>query len=133
VRTQPAGETRDAIASVNQTFVSALARGDARAMAALYTADGQLLPTHSDFVTGAPAIQGFWQTVVDMGIRDGTLETLELEVCGEAAYEVGKYALRGSAGQRLDEGKYLVVWKREGGQWKLHRDIWNSSLPATQP
>jgi ketosteroid isomerase-like protein len=30
----------------------------------------------------------------------------------------------------MDRGKYIVVWKDEGGKWKLHRDIWNSSLPA---
>ena len=23
------------------------------------------------------------------------------------------------------KARYLVVWKREGGSWKLHRDIWN--------
>jgi uncharacterized protein (TIGR02246 family) len=133
VTTQPRGDTRDAIAAINQTFVTALARGDAGAMAALYTANGQLLPTHHDFVTGTPAIQGFWQAVIDMGIREATLETLELEAHGETAHELGKYTLRGSAGQMLDQGKYVVIWKRESGQWKLHRDIWNSSLPATQP
>ena len=131
--TQWTGDTRDAIAAINQKLVTALARGDARAMAALYTANGQLLPTHSDFVTGSQAIQGFWQAVIDMGIKEATLETLELESHGETAHEVGKYTLRGSAGQMLDQGKYVVIWKRDSGQWKLHRDIWNSSLPATQP
>jgi uncharacterized protein (TIGR02246 family) len=131
--TQAAGDVRNAIVAVNQEFVAALARGDARGIAALYTANGQLLPTHSDFVTGTQAIQGFWQAVIDMGIRAGALETLELEGHGETAYEAGKYTLHGSAGQVLDQGKYVVIWKREGGQWRLHRDIWNSSLPATQP
>jgi hypothetical protein len=22
--------------------------------------------------------------------------------------------------------KYVVVWKKVGGQWRLHRDIWNA-------
>ena len=22
--------------------------------------------------------------------------------------------------------KYVVVWKKVGGEWQLHRDIWNS-------
>lgn len=131
--TQPAGDVRDAIAAVNQEFVTALARGDARGVAVLYTTNGQLLPTHSDFVTGTQAIQGFWQAVIDIGIRGGTLERLELESHGETAYEVGRYTLLGSVRQMLDQGKYVVIWKREGGQWKLHRDIWNSSLPAAQP
>ena len=29
-----------------------------------------------------------------------------------------------------DIGKYLVVWKREGGAWRLHIDIWNTNAPA---
>ena len=29
----------------------------------------------------------------------------------------------------MDSGKFIVIWKQEGGQWKLHRDIWNSSMP----
>jgi len=33
-------------------------------------------------------------------------------------------------GYVLDKGKYIVIWKQEEGQWKLHRDIFNSSMPA---
>jgi uncharacterized protein (TIGR02246 family) len=125
-------DVRQAIEAANQNFTAAFARRDARGMAGLYTPNGQLLPTHSDFVTGAQAIQAFWQAVMDMGIEDATLETVELEAHGDAAHEVGRYTLRGAAGQVLDQGKYVVIWKRESGQWKLHRDIWNSSLPPAQ-
>jgi hypothetical protein len=45
---------------------------------------------------------------------------------------VGKYTLTGDAGKVLDQGKYVVVWKRELGQWKLYRDIWNTSVPAAK-
>ena len=33
-------------------------------------------------------------------------------------------------GKHLDHGKYLVFYKKEGGRWKIYRDIWNSSMPA---
>jgi ketosteroid isomerase-like protein len=33
-------------------------------------------------------------------------------------------------GKTADRGKYIVVWKRDGGQWRLHRDSWNTSMPA---
>ncbi|MCG6957208.1 MAG: hypothetical protein LJF04_14560 [Gemmatimonadetes bacterium] len=26
-------------------------------------------------------------------------------------------------------GKCVVIWKNEDGAWKLHRDIWTSSVP----
>lgn len=35
-----------------------------------------------------------------------------------------------AAFQRGDAvGKYIVVWKDDGGTWKLHLDIWNTNTP----
>ncbi len=121
-------DVSDAIASMNEKFVAAFNRGDAAGLASLYTENGQVLPPNSDFITGKTAIQGFWQVLLDMGLK-ATLETVELETHGDTAIEVGKFALQGEGGQTLDKGKYLVVWKQEDGQWKLHRDIFNSSMP----
>ena len=124
-------DVSDAIASVNEKFVAAFSRGDAAGLASLYTENGQVLPPNSDFITGKTAIQGFWQVLLDMGLK-ATLETVELETHGDTAIEVGRYTLEGEGGQTLDEGKYLVVWKQADGQWKLHRDIFNSSLPVPE-
>lgn len=81
-------------------------------------------------VTGKAALESFWQSILDMGISGIELRTGELEDLGDTAIEVGAYTLRGADGQSLDQGKYIVIWKREGGEWLLHRDIFNSSLPA---
>jgi ketosteroid isomerase-like protein len=32
-----------------------------------------------------------------------------------------------------DQGKYLVIWKRQGQTWKIARDIWNTSKPLPAP
>jgi uncharacterized protein (TIGR02246 family) len=121
---------RDAIVAADESFMTTFKGGDAAAMAALYTENGQLMSPNSDFVTGRPAIQGFWQALFDMGIKEVTLESADVEGHGDTAIEVGRFALRGEGGQDLDHGKYIVVWKRESGQWKLHHDIFNSSMPA---
>lgn len=123
-------DARAAIAAANQKFMQSFAQQDAGAIAALYTESGQLLPGNSDFVTGTAAIQGFWQGAMEMGIKAVKLEGVELEIHGETAVEVGKYTLGAEGGQTLDQGKYVVVWKNDGGDWRLHRDIWNSSMPA---
>jgi uncharacterized protein (TIGR02246 family) len=119
-----------AIAAADENFMAAFNRGDAAGLADFYTENGQLLPTGSDFVTGKAAIQAFWQGAMDMGIKTARLETVEAEGHGDTAIEIGKYTLSGEAGNVMDRGKYMVIWKQEGGQWKLHRDIWNSSLSA---
>jgi uncharacterized protein (TIGR02246 family) len=122
-------EVRDAIVAANANFKTTFKAGDAAGMAALYTENGQLLPPNSDFVTGRPALQTFWQAIMDMGIKEAGLETVEVESHGDTAIEVGKYTLMGEGGQVLDNGKYIVIWKQEDGQWKLHRDIFNTSMP----
>jgi len=123
------GDVRAAIAAANRKFMETFAGRDAAGLAALYTADGQLMPSNSDFVKGTAAIEQFWNGAMGMGIRSAELETAELETHGDTAIEVGRYALAGDGDQVLDRGKYLVVWKNDGGAWKLHRDIWTSSVP----
>ncbi|MGI9040549.1 MAG: YybH family protein [Gemmatimonadales bacterium] len=125
-----AADPRSEIEARNLRFMEAFRRGDAASVAGLYTASARLLPAHSDFVDGTDAIQRFWQGAMDMGLKEAVLETLEVEAHGETAHEVGRYTLKTAGGQVADAGKYLVVWKQEGGAWKLHRDIWTTNRPA---
>ena len=122
-------EVHDAIVAANAKFVAAYGRGDAAGVAALYTEAGQLLPPNAGPIKGRDAIQAFWQSVME-GVASVKIETHEVEGHGDTAIEVSKYKLYAKDGQELDAGKFIVIWKQEGGQWKLHRDIFNSSKPA---
>ena len=125
-----AADARAGIEAANQRFMEAFSRNDAASIARLYTSASHLLPTHCDFVVGKAAIQRFWQMVMDMGTKEAVLETLELEAHGDTAHEEGRYILKGTGGEIADAGKYLVIWKQEGGSWKIHRDIRTTSRPA---
>jgi ketosteroid isomerase-like protein len=41
--------------------------------------------------------------------------------------EVGFYHWLDSNGKAFDDGKYVILWKNEGGVWKRHREIFSSS------
>ena len=123
-----ADEVIAAIEAANDRFEAAVSRGDGAGIAALYTAHAQLLPAQSDVVSGTQAIGRYWQAVFDSGIKGAELTTLEAEAHGNTADEVGRYELRGADGTLLDHGKYVVIWKKEGTTWKLHRDIWTTSV-----
>lgn len=125
---QQAG-VRVAIERVNKTFADAAKKKDAAAMAGCYTTDGEALPPNGDVVSGRAEIQKMWQGVLDSGISDVAVNTREVESSGNLAWESGTYELKATDGSTADRGKYVVVWKRVGGQWLIHRDIWNSSMP----
>ena len=123
---------RNSIVAANEKFVAAFSRGDAAAIATLYGNDAQVLPPNNDSISGKQAIATFWQGVMNMGIKAAKLDTVAVDDSGDIACEVGMYTLLSEGGQEIDRGKYVVVWKQEAGEWKLHRDIWNSSRPAQQ-
>ena len=127
-----ADDVRSEIEAANTVFETAVSRGDGPGVAALYTENAQLLPAQSDVVTGTEAIGQFWQAAFDSGLKGVSLVTLEVENHGDTAYEVGKLELRDAGGKVSDHAKYVVIWKKEGASWKLHRDIWTTSVVPVQ-
>ena len=78
----------------------------------------------------AANIQAFWQGAFDMGLKEAMLETIDLDEHGDTAIETSRYALTADDGSVADHGTYIVIWKNDGGTWKVHRDIFNTSQPA---
>lgn len=128
-------EARVAIEAANAKFSQAFARGDAKALAAMYTSDAIAFPPDSEMIRGNEAIGAFWKATRDGGVQSATLTTDDVGRSGDIAYEVGKVSLtiRPVGNEPTTAvAKYVVVWKRQpDGSWKLHRDIWNS-LPANK-
>jgi uncharacterized protein (TIGR02246 family) len=122
-------EVRRVIDEANRGFGAAAARKDYAGMAAFYADDAKVLPPDAPIVSGRKAIEEFWRTAANaLGLTGATLKTIDLEVTGDTAYEIGEADLKLGSGQA--RVKYLVVWTRGGdGQWRLHRDIWNN-MPA---
>jgi ketosteroid isomerase-like protein len=75
---------------------------------------------------GTAAITAFFNGGYAMGVRNIQLTTDEVMGGAEAVAETGKYAMLDSAGNTLEKGKFIVLWKEENGVWKMHRDVWNS-------
>jgi uncharacterized protein (TIGR02246 family) len=116
------------IEKLNNAWTAAFNKGDAQAVAAMYAEDAYVLPPGSDIVKGRAAIEAFWrQAAQQMG--DAKLTTLDVLPLGRnAAREIGTVTLK-TKSQPPQEvvGKYAVVWRKIGGQWKLATDIWNTS------
>lgn len=120
---------RNAIEAANKRFVEALGKGDAAKIADMYAEGARVLPPNSLMVQGRQNIQEFWQSFINMDAKL-TLSTSDVEAQGNVAYEVGTYELIFPDNKR-DAGKYVVVWKRQKGDWKLAVDTWNSNMPVS--
>ena len=53
--------------------------------------------------------------------------TSEVDIKGTSLIESGGAILRGKDGKVVDSLKYIVIWKKSGKSWKMHRDIFNSN------
>ncbi len=124
-----AGEPRAHIDDALVTFVAAFNAGDGATVASLYTEDAALYPPGGERVDGRSAIQAFWQGAIDSGMKIDNLHAVEVEARGDMAGEVGVFTLiiPGDSGPTAVAGKYIVIWKRSGDTWQLHRDIWNTN------
>jgi uncharacterized protein (TIGR02246 family) len=119
-----ADDVRAAIDAGNRDFVAAFLRGDAKAVAALYAEDAQVIPPGGAVASGRAAIAAHWQAAIESGVKDLKLATESVESDGDLACETGRVTLVAREGQATTQ-RYVVVWKREDGRWRLYRDIWN--------
>jgi uncharacterized protein (TIGR02246 family) len=106
---------------LNDRWADAFNKGDAAAVAAMYTADAYVLPA------GAQMIEAMWRQNMQQ-IGNVKCTTIDVKPLGSsAAGEIGTCTFKTKAQPPQDGAlKYAVVWRKDGGQWKLLQDIWNS-------
>ena len=108
-----------------------VSKGDSVGLATLYTSDAKLIALNSPTAIGRNAIQSaFAGLFAAMGTPGLTLTTNDVWGTEELVTEVGTYTMTDKNGKEIDKGKYIDLWKMEDGKWKLHRDIFNSDMPA---
>jgi uncharacterized protein (TIGR02246 family) len=122
------------IEKANQRFEQAFNKGEAASVAQLYTERATVLPPEANMVEGREAIQRFWQGAIDAGLKNLSLKSVRVdEYGGDAAREIGRFSVdapRTKGGASQVDGKYVVVWRKSGGEWQLDSDIWNMNHPA---
>ncbi|WP_105133019.1 YybH family protein [Burkholderia sp. BE12] len=120
-----------AIKAENARWADAFARGDYDAIGRLYTDDGALLPPGGDKVTGRRAITEYF-TNGYAGSKPGTVSFSNDEFYGNdrVVTEVSDVEVRDGNGKLKIRAKQTLVFLKQGGTWKLHRDMWNAYPPV---
>ena len=113
--------------SVNRLFEEFIAKGEFAKLDEVYTKEARILPPGADMVTGLANVQDFWKAAVSaLSLKSLTLRTVELDILGDTAIEIGRADLvTEHATPPSVTVKYVVVWKQEVGGWRWDIDIWN--------
>jgi uncharacterized protein (TIGR02246 family) len=108
---------------------------DAAGIAELYAEDGAVMPPNAPIGKGRAAIKQTWASMMQTPGFGLTFvpEQIIVSSSGDMALDRGTYTLNfapdGTA--QTDTGKYVVVWRKVGGEWKVAADIFNSDRSAS--
>ncbi len=116
------------ISAAQRRFLHLFAMNEPAGIAACYTEDAQMLVANMDVILGRSAIESVFKFTAVQG-HTLEFESQELDVNGTTAVEVGRYTRKRSDGSTFDRGKYMVVWKRVGDEWRIHRDMFSTNVP----
>jgi uncharacterized protein (TIGR02246 family) len=120
------------INAVNETFMQSLAKGDSVAVAGCYATDAKLMVANMPAIAGRKNIQSVFAGLIKAGAAKMELNTLNIWGNADLIAEEGTFVLSTKNGHQMDKGKYIVLWKKEDGKWKISRDCSNSDLPVTK-
>ena len=117
------------IATVNSSFEDAVRRGDVEAIANLYGPDAVVLAPDGPIVKGREGIRQLWMSDQRAWIEKHAARVSRTRDRRRYRNEVGNATLSmvpTGGKNETAEVKFLVIWKRSDGKWRLHRDIWNT-------
>jgi uncharacterized protein (TIGR02246 family) len=108
---------------------------DAAGIAQLYAEDGAVMPPNAPIGKGRRAIQQTWASMMRTPGFGLTFvpEQIVVSSSGDMALDRGTYSLTiaPDGTTQTDTGKYVVVWRKIGREWKVAADIFNSDLPSS--
>lgn len=125
----------DAIKAINAKWQELIVAKDAKAIAALYAEDGELMPPNAPKAIGRAAIEQGWTGI--LGIPGVTLtfetEKLVLAKSGDVAVDINNYQFGTGEGAAPEIGKSVVTWVKRDGKWFVLTDMFSSDAAPAVP
>ena len=132
----PVADEVAAVRARNEDLVAAEVACDVGAMIDFWADDAILQPPGAPQIQGKSGIRDFLAQLFGV-VKKWSAEGSHIEVSatGDLAWDVGinRMVLPGDAGDLLDVGKYLFVWKKIDGEWYVAAGSFTSDAPAPSP
>lgn len=121
-------EAKEAIEKGNAQWVKGTNEKNPKMIAELFAEDGVMLVDENKIVKGRSAIQKMQQDDINevKGDLKATVETKELWLDGNTAYETGRYTYSYEKDGKPVErkGRYFTIWeKQKDNSWRIKSDV----------
>ena len=126
-----------AIRAAADAWNTAYNAGDVDKIVALYTEDAVMMPPDAPAASGPAAIREFLAKDVaeakaaGISVKDdgGTVG-----LTAEYGWHAGRFSASDAARKTVSAGKYVELWRKKDGTWRMFRDIWNNdAAPPAEP
>jgi uncharacterized protein (TIGR02246 family) len=120
------------IEATSQQYRDAWQRGDLDGVMKFWTSDAKAIGP-GGVATGTAAIRASLEQSVHMGIHDLRHEERETYGRGDSVVEVTRSVALDADGKAMLTVRYMTLWQKSGGQWRIHREFVVPVGAAQQP
>lgn len=94
----------------------------------LFAKEGRWFPPGAEPVVGSKALRAAWEAMANTQGLEVSWEPTAAHVsaANDMAYDFGTVTIKTPEG-RTQAGKYIVVWVRQDGAWKIAVDMFNTN------
>ena len=119
------------IENANTEWNNAFNSSNVKALAALYTENALLSPGNGIALIGRSEIESLFQSFVDAGVNNHTLEIIETGGSGSMIYQIARWNAKGAKanGEIPSFGGVTtnVLEQSSDGKWLSRSHVWNVS------
>jgi ketosteroid isomerase-like protein len=123
-------EVKAHIVKMNESYSRRFTTNDTAFYKERYCKDAEVYSPGVAAVKGRDSIRTFFY-------QNGTNTETKIELPAGKFYgnenivvEEGTYNFPDGKGGSFDKGKFIAIWKKEDGEWKLYREIWNTDISS---
>ena len=109
-------------------FSNAYVNADYDKLTKFYCTDGKIFPAGADIIVGHEAIKKRWILPKGESIQSHQISPKEIKIIDNYAYDYGYYKGASTSKKGVTNsfnGKYVIVWRKDGSDWKIYLGIWN--------
>jgi uncharacterized protein (TIGR02246 family) len=121
------------IEALVKAYEKALNANDIESILSIYGQAPVFMPQHAPALVGREAVRAGYQQVFDTIKLNVEFTIHEVEVLGDTAWartsSTGRSRILGTGIEAAEGNNELFVFKRENGDWKIHRYLFATNQP----